>query len=90
MTDAKHTPGPWRYHGKSRILGPKGSIGNVFASGITHYERASNAHLIAAAPDMYEALEELERLITDQGFPYEGHMLTTCRVALAKAKGEPT
>jgi hypothetical protein len=33
-----------------------------------------------------DALEELEKCIAEHGFPYDGHMLTTVRAALAEGK----
>ena len=87
----KHTPGPWEYGDD-----PEGSDKiSVHARDDQYYIclvdhgmwQEDNARLIAAAPETYEALVELERLITDQGFPFDGHMLTLCRAALSKAKG---
>jgi hypothetical protein len=58
MTEAKHTPGPWQscnYDGRCRvILGDDLRIAVVLGD---HDESAANARLIAAAPDLLEALE---------------------------------
>lgn len=68
-------------------------------SHFTAIEHEHDAHLIAAAPDLYEALEELESQ------EYSGHsneslemevklgnqyalLILKCRAALAKARGE--
>lgn len=54
-------------------------------------EVAANANLIAAAPDMLEALEELTAMVerqpdfNDDG---DGLMLSRCHKAIKKAKGE--
>ena len=53
-----------------------------------HYH---NAHLIAAAPEMYEALEEARctiQALVDEG--YAGYVHQRCRIdkALTKARGE--
>lgn len=44
----------------------------------------ANAHLIAAAPDLYEALESLQALGLPE--PHASHV----HAALLKARGEPT
>ncbi|MCR4178837.1 hypothetical protein NUK50_01710 [Providencia vermicola] len=52
-------------------------------------ERKSNAHLIAAAPDLLEALIEMQRNGRKQGWNdiYESSMEKT-RLAIAKALGQ--
>lgn len=69
--------------------------------GSTHEESLANAHLISAAPDLYEVLEEMVESCPDcggVGFDYmqgcDGEMKVGCetcskaRAALAKARGE--
>ena len=54
---SKHTPGPWRV-----------AVWNVYAKSENPVARASSvgdARLIAAAPDMLEALEELVGTLDD-------------------------
>ena len=64
-----HTPGPWQ--GGLQISSSKGSniiahiqtrtkklSGYSNANGVYHYEALANAQLIAAAPDLLEALKE--------------------------------
>lgn len=56
-------------------------------------EERSNAHLIAAAPDLYEALSELVEEIGVElkaivGVFGESREITKARAALAKARGE--
>ena len=106
MTDAKHTPGPWRVEDgttliwghcnpddvSSRGMGypvaeARISPSRSWANGPDVWSGEANARLIAAAPDLLKALEELQRCIIDQGFPQEGHMLVTCSAAIAKARG---
>jgi hypothetical protein len=62
----KHTPGPWRLDEYGEIVGGKhGSPvcelppASMLAGSIT--ESDANTHLIAAAPEMLEALERLEQ-----------------------------
>jgi hypothetical protein len=52
-----------------------------------HYETGcANARLIAAAPELAEALDDLLRLL--KGLNYTGSAEDAARAALAKAKGE--
>ena len=57
----------------------------------TFKEIKANAHLIAAAPEMYEALEEALSMIerqpdfNDDG---DGLLISRCKQALVKARGE--
>lgn len=79
----KFTPGPWKIRKTDnairRLTGAK-----------TPSEVQANAHLIAAAPDMYEALEilkfELEAREAD-GHKVSG-LLNVIDITLSKARGE--
>jgi hypothetical protein len=75
---SNHTPGPWKVEGGEIQFG---SIGECVVDYV--YTKA-DAHLIAAAPDMLEALENLEN--------DDGHQNKTAwrlvQAAIAKAKGE--
>lgn len=54
MTETKWTPGPWRISGKGTVRAGDDWVGSV------HWRnREANARLIAAAPDLYEALQKL-------------------------------
>ena len=90
----KHTQGPWRTAGDQgvQIRSEKDQIAKVWA--MRGNEWKANAALIAAAPDLLSALEELivfaeiaetNILTGDEGclWPVE-----RARVAIAKAKGE--
>lgn len=63
MSEAKHTPGPWRVAEAFRIRGGKG--GYVVADYLPTHDQwgddvlAANARLIAAAPEMLELLQRL-------------------------------
>ena len=79
---AKHTPGPWR-------VGREGGVGFfiVPVGALVHdgYERcAADACLIAAAPELLEALELV--LAQDDGDLTVGAR-TAARAAIAKARG---
>ena len=98
---AKHTPGPWHYADSMGDREIRSSvditIGEVLGDGNSYCqeeeeERLANAQLIAAAPDMLEALESEEawRRETDElkASKLRGHAWTLRTQALAKAKGE--
>jgi hypothetical protein len=95
----KHTPGPWHVHdGDNRFLFvdslTEGSVCKIAANG--HSE--ANAQLIAAAPELLEALEAAEPFL---GLAWEDWMtnapnsaqqleaiLENVRAAIRKAKGD--
>ena len=101
LPSAKYTPGPWShgapawFRGRSNpedgkrpiTAGDSPVIGNVYG--------AANARLIAAAPDLVEALKwcveviqgEADQHNITQGHPY-GLVLTSARDALTKAGAE--
>lgn len=66
---AKFTPGPWEVNtngaGHTAVFGKRGSPVCVFGQGFDEEfhrfrKHKANAALIAAAPDMYKALEEFD------------------------------
>lgn len=93
MSEPKWTPGPWVRDGETTSetiwagCAPSGygSTGRYIAS--VHGDDAEaedNAHLIAAAPDLYAALEMAQLwLDVDGRFDMQG-----INAALAKARGE--
>jgi len=62
-----HTPGPWRTHINSLNFADGVYAGDTWIADLdcatTGSERAANARLIAAAPEMLEALESIESAI---------------------------
>ena len=92
---SKHTPGPWTYkldkdsfvnfeittaHDSTSIVGGCGCCDSPWVSS------EADARLIAAAPELLEALESLvQRVGGDEWFAEWAGM---ARVAIAKAKGE--
>jgi hypothetical protein len=84
MTD-KHTPGPWRYvpwhieEGPSAVYDANGNLVCTSSSDDT-------ARLIAAAPDMLEALRELTRTCKPS-CPAGVDAIHNARVLIAKADG---
>jgi hypothetical protein len=96
------TPGPWpvdqsgdgkRYIiGKGLVEGPNGyEVAEVYADDAPYAETRANARLIAAAPDLYEALEAILQTVDAQyasGIRWDPAQRDAARKALAKANGE--
>jgi len=83
-----HTPGPWTVTPDSFVMaGSRPSIG--VARIITHAkEFVANALLIAAAPELLEALANaLKSLDTDGAASATASLRTLGRAAIAKAEG---
>lgn len=92
---AQHTPGPWVVAGPDAASGPGYVMtrgGTYVAKPLINYD--ANARLIAAAPELLEALEgllsfaedvEAKALVGDEGclWPVE-----IARFAIAKARGQ--
>jgi len=55
VSETKWTPGPWEVIDDYWIVGPDGGIAEAFHN-LYDGTEAANAHLIASAPDLYEAL----------------------------------
>jgi len=108
MNETKFTPGPWKairdplhygslstvYAGSTEEKAGIGAQMLVQVGGWSNpTEQEANAHLIAAAPELYEALEEI---IQDVQQTSTGDITGTgcwealdkARAALAKARGE--
>ncbi|MCP1765031.1 hypothetical protein [Bradyrhizobium japonicum] len=97
--EAKHTPGPWTVHHSMRdcvtFEGRHGTE-NLFLENLDGYyacQSEADARLIAAAPDLVEALQEYDDAFTE--FNAEDKDSRTrmrqavikARTAIAKAKG---
>ena len=86
MSEARYTKGPWEWRPASRgwhgrVYGADGLIVGIFKVD----PNAPDAHLIAAAPSLLEALEAMLALHgtdTDQG------TLDEVNAAIAKARGQ--
>ena len=104
MSETKHTPGPWVGAGPSfgdplpryttEIVTEWEDEDEqrpvICTLPFRHYdhENEANARLIAAAPELLEALEEIMKQ-TDQRSNYLiDHVYLIARAAIAKAKGE--
>jgi hypothetical protein len=88
-SEVKWSPGPWWVVvDENEVMSSNGgNIADCWSAfaGIDDDEATANAHLIAAAPDLYEALAEAAD-------PLSGYLcgpaLDRARAALAKARGE--
>ena len=106
-TETKFTPGPWSVD-RNVIRGDADQFGRTVAIASTlnvawpYGRRATkeepyNAHLIAAAPELYEALDQLLAVkeccdetgyVDGEGFVDVEAVMDKARAALAKARGE--
>lgn len=100
MSAGKATQGPWRVHegAEYQIVAPDGADGEpgrlvaeiaCDEDGLTAEEEA-NAHLVAAAPDLRDALSEASPLLCAYGCSGSLHT-SACKAvkaALAKARVE--
>jgi len=82
----KHTPGPWKYNGKTDIYGASGATICELYRGYEHIsECQANARLIAAAPDLFKACIMMDAAETERQVD---KALDAVTAAIAKAKGE--
>lgn len=67
MSETKFTPGPWAKDKYGQLKNPDGNPVDVWGCGLSIASRSTeteaNAALIAAAPDLYAALEERNALV---------------------------
>jgi len=95
----KYTPAPWTLcGGRQKILASDShcirsdkanvNIANVWYTDETHSEDWANANLIAAAPDLFEALQLLYDEVTSlPSWESETDTVFRVKAALSKAKG---
>jgi hypothetical protein len=94
----KHTPGPWQWYryGKSKNSPVKVETAEKVVAEIiwcghgNHATRIANARLIAAAPDLLEALRAVLRDCNLRELGHGGRMdqaIAASRAAIAKADG---
>lgn len=94
---AEHTPGPWHVTAgpyPREIRADDGPfIASVYDLGVTYGERNANARLLAAAPELLDALKEAADWIATHGdtLPASAMKLSavlTAAIAKATAKAE--
>ncbi len=92
MNTAKHTPGPWKCVDPHVIRGPKNVVVAKTLDSKEGYEiKQANAHLIAAAPAMYEALKaalDYYRGVFTGNTVTDEMMSSKLEQALAQAEGK--
>ena len=96
MTQTAHTPGPWRAGASTFYPGLDGPLTmRVYTDHpptefeVTGDNIAANARLIAAAPDLLEALVKIEPHLGRGYGPVEGETLgEIARSAISRATGE--
>lgn len=92
MTDTTHTQGPWLCSGTS-VSNPQANRPNAIICDVSGWgnrdeaEQIANARLIAAAPDLLAALEDMLNLTLDEDDIAVSSRITKARAAINKAKG---
>lgn len=96
---AKHTPGPWHRNIKPAskynvvFAGRNTHVAAVKTEGLSEAEIEANMDLIAAAPELLDALQAIVAECSPGNRPYSTdsylpeHLLEQARVAIAKAMG---
>ena len=89
----QHTPGPWHVNELGNVADKTRIVIGVIATTFESYSGEANARLIAAAPDLLEALEwcaDTLAVFVDDGSAAPdsvvGKNLTTARAAIARAE----
>jgi hypothetical protein len=97
VSAAKHTRGPWKVRQSREVFCGNKRVCHVNAASVTPLSMrdelnvaAANARLIAAAPELLEALQMLESHCERMGFNTreEVPLLEAARAAILKATGE--
>ena len=97
MTEQKTpwTSGPWGVgldrRGRTRVFSPEGheivrALSEHGAKRLSEAERSANRHLIAAAPELYEALEDIVNGFDEGRVTVEA--TNFARTVLKKARGQ--
>ena len=88
-----YTPGPWSYDRQyRRLMGPDGK--DLYIEGGAHWattrdpEAEANSRLIAAAPELLEALKEVVTHWADETDENDWPEFDRARKAIAKATGK--
>lgn len=92
MSERKHTPGPWRLSGHSEDSPEKLSVEDGYGYFIAEVDfglaQKANARLIAAAPELLEALESILASSDAGNAAILDRLTSKARAAIAKATGE--
>lgn len=92
MSESKFTPGPWYVGGKYTVRISISSSDWICRTRDNHHghidiEDEANARLIAAAPDMYEAIKKTLGLDASEGYWLHPDAVKSLCAAIAKAEG---
>lgn len=95
MAQSKHTPGPWEYReiapyddGLGYVSADGNDIIHAGVSDLPAGENRANAHLIAAAPELLEAVHNLMDILRDyDAIDNLDVRIREARAAIAKAEG---
>lgn len=84
----KHTPAPWKLAGATTISNADATacIAHVSTFSIEQSEADANAALIAAAPELLQALIKAERELAYHASTRHSRKLPAIRAAIAKAR----
>jgi hypothetical protein len=94
LSETKHTPGPW-YQSSAHVPtvhydevadGAGVLVADCWTSDRAAEERDANARLIAAAPELLEALAEIVNRLGINPMD-DDELAAHCRAAIAEAKG---
>lgn len=90
MAEPRWTPAPWRVEGRRVVALKEKWVCECPSGGIIHGKvDAANAALIAAAPDLYEALIKCQRHLAVNAVTQDlVELYEEVRAALARARGE--
>lgn len=101
MTKAKHTPGPWSYEMRHDTNYAHITCDIRGGDNLRGYCGEANARLIAASPELLEALQNMLGIVEDSSGVYGYHLngelsewdefadeINSARTAIAKALGE--
>lgn len=89
MSEPKFTPGPWRVVPPNEKYALHSVVGvSRHGGGFIGFFAPADAHLIAAAPTMYEALLNASQALLRPRTEGEAIALAAINAALAKARGE--
>lgn len=91
MSETKHTPGPWmvKHAGSAdEIWSDRGMVAEVSLYPHGGQIAGANSRLVAAAPELLEALDMLADAVESDRYELSLERATRARAAIAKAKGE--
>ena len=104
MSETQWTPGPWAVKWETNVFGGErlvaGTGGHTSNISDVEPENRANANLIAAAPELYAALERAKQCVATHDHAFEESVtefeallkcwLEDANAALARARGEVT